>query len=96
MKSDGTPLGPSQLLASAVKHAKELASKSGEPAVIYHRPIDESWFVRRADTVAPPGPTIKTTVYPDKPNPNYPDIPQHPLDGPSPTDVQLEREMTAK
>ena len=65
MKSDGTPLGPSQLWVAAVKRAEELASTSGQPAVIYHRPIDESWFVLRADTEAPPGPTIKTTVYPD-------------------------------
>ncbi len=70
MKSEGTPLGSSWLLASAVKHAKELASKSGRPAVIYHRPIDESWFVLGVDSVAPPGLTIKTTVYPDKLNLN--------------------------
>ena len=96
MKSHGTPLGPSQRWASAVKQAEELAATSGQPAVIYHRPIDESWYVLRADTAAPPGPTIKTTVYPDKPKPTYPDIPEHPLDGPSPTDIRIENETTVK
>ncbi len=70
MKSERTSLRPSQLMASAVKHAEELASKSGQPAVIYHRPIDESWFVLGVDSMPPPGPTIKTTVYPDKLTPN--------------------------
>ena len=74
MKSDGTPLGSSQLWASAVKHAEKLASKSGEPAVIYYRPHDDTWFVLRVDNEPPLGPTIKTTVCPDKQNPNYPDI----------------------
>ncbi len=76
MKSERVFLGTSPLMAAAVKHAEELASKSGQPAVIYHRPIDESWFVVRADSAAPSGSTIKTTVYPDldQANPYYPYI----------------------
>ncbi len=70
MKSERESFGSSPFMTSAVKYAEELASKSGQPAVIYHRPIDERWFVLGVDSEAPPGPTIKTTVYPDKLNSN--------------------------
>ena len=74
MKSYCESFGSSPLMTSAVKHAEELALKSGKPSVIYYRPIDGSWFVLHADSAAPSGRTIKTTVYPDQPNPDHPDI----------------------
>jgi hypothetical protein len=63
MKTDATPLGSTRQWDSALKQAGELASQSGVPSVIYHRPHDDKWFVRRADNPAPQGNTIKTAVY---------------------------------
>ncbi len=89
MKSYATPLGSSHLWDSALKHAEELASISGEAAIIYFRPIDEHWFVLRANAEEPQGLTIKTTVYPDYLIPSHPNHPEHPLDGPALTDVHI-------
>ena len=74
MKPEHAVFGSSPQLRAAVRHAEELALKTGQPAVIYHRPHDESWFVLRADAQAPSGSTIKTTIFPDldQPNPYYP------------------------
>lgn len=89
MISDTTPFGASRLRGPALKHAETLASKTGEAAVIYYRPIDGRWFVRRATANAPRGLTIKTTVYPQKGCSGRPDTPEHPLDGPAAADVHI-------
>jgi hypothetical protein len=56
-------LESSPSLASAIKHAEGMASKSGQPTAIYHRPINGRWFVIPASAAAPSGPTIKALVY---------------------------------
>jgi len=83
MTSETTPLRHSRLWDSALEHAEELATGSGMAAIIYYRPIDDHWFVLRADAVAPKGLTIRTTVHPGKPKPNQPEFVEHSFDRPA-------------
>jgi hypothetical protein len=89
MKSDTTPLRYSHLWDTALDHAREIAAESGEAAIIYYRPIDDQWFVLRADAAAPPGLTIKTVVDSDSRDNAHHDLPEHALDGPARTDVHI-------
>ena len=88
MSSDGTPFGSSPRGDTAMKHARALATRTGKPATVYHRPIDNQWFVRSVDDPAPPGLTLNMAVQPSAEKPVSPDIPEHPLDGPFPTDLE--------
>jgi len=82
MTSDTTPLRYSHLWDSALEHAEELVTRSGTAAVIYYRPIDDHWFVLRADAAAPKGLTIRTTVHPGDPSSRRPDMVEHSFDRP--------------
>ena len=89
MMSGATPFGSSLLWDSALRHAEELASKSGEAAVIYYRPIDERWFVLNASAQAPRGLTIKQTVQPRGEQNGRRVVREHPLDEPARADAHV-------
>ena len=89
MISGTTPFGSTLLWDSALRHAEELAAKSGEAAVIYYRPIDDRWFVLNASAQAPRGLTIKATVQPHGGEASRRNVPLHPLDEPARADIHI-------
>ncbi len=63
MNTSNTPIGPLDLWASAVSHAKQLSLRTGEAALVYHRAQDGRWFVLTPYCTAEEGQTIRTVVH---------------------------------